>query len=101
MFRRLHTNSSTLTITLDGQPLKVAPGDTVAAAVLASGNPACRQTPVTGATRAPFCMMGACFDCLVEIDGTPARQACMVPVAEGMRVTRQHGAADYAPDEAA
>ena len=89
MFRRLHTNSSTLTITLDGQPLKVAPGDSVAAAVLASGDPACRRTPVTDSARAPFCMMGACFDCLMEIDGVPNRQACLVEVREGMQVRRQ------------
>jgi predicted molibdopterin-dependent oxidoreductase YjgC len=89
MFRRLHTSSSTLAITLDGVALKVAPGDSVAAAVLASGNPTCRQTPVTGSDRAPFCMMGACFDCLVEIDGVPNRQACLVEVREGMQVRRQ------------
>ena len=89
MFRRLHTSSSTLAITLDGVALKVAPGDSVAAVVLASGNPTCRQTPVTGSDRAPFCMMGACFDCLVEIDGVPNRQACLVEVREGMQVRRQ------------
>jgi len=89
MFRRLHPSASTLTITLDGQPLAAAPGDTVAAAVLASGNPACRRTPVTGAVRAPFCMMGACFDCLMEIDGVPNRQACLVEVRDGMQVRRQ------------
>lgn len=89
MFRRLHTSSSTLAITLDGVALKVAPGDSVAAAVLASGNPICRQTPVTGSDRAPFCMMGACFDCLVEIDGVSNRQACLVEVREGMQVRRQ------------
>ena len=30
-------------------------------------------------------MMGACYDCLVEIDGVN-RQACMVQVAEGMEI---------------
>lgn len=89
MFRRLHTTSSTLTITLDGAPLKVAPGDTVAAAVLGSDKAVCRQTPVKGLDRAPFCMMGACFDCLMEIDGVPNRQACMVEVRDGMQVRRQ------------
>jgi len=34
-------------------------------------------------------MMGACFDCLVEIDGVPNRQACMTPARDGMRVKRQ------------
>jgi predicted molibdopterin-dependent oxidoreductase YjgC len=37
-------------------------------------------------------MMGVCFDCLVEIDGVGNRQACLTPVAEGMRVRRQRGA---------
>jgi predicted molibdopterin-dependent oxidoreductase YjgC len=37
-------------------------------------------------------MMGVCYDCLAEIDGVANRQACMVPVAAGMRIARQHGA---------
>jgi NADH dehydrogenase/NADH:ubiquinone oxidoreductase subunit G len=36
--------------------------------------------------------MGVCFDCLVEVDGTPNVQACMVAVRDGMRVRLQHGA---------
>jgi sarcosine oxidase subunit alpha len=36
-------------------------------------------------------MMGVCFDCLVEIDGVGNRQGCLVPVREGMAVSRQHG----------
>jgi sarcosine oxidase subunit alpha len=46
---------------------------------------------VSGAPRAAFCMMGACFDCLVTIDGVGSRQACMVPVRDGMAVTAQRG----------
>jgi NADH dehydrogenase/NADH:ubiquinone oxidoreductase subunit G len=38
-------------------------------------------------------MMGVCFECLVEIDGVPARQSCLVPVREGMSIKRQIGAA--------
>ena len=69
---------------------------------MASGNPTCRQTPVTGSDRAPFCMMGACFDCLMEIDGVPNRQACLVEVREGMQVRRQVIAVKAgAPDELA
>jgi NADH dehydrogenase/NADH:ubiquinone oxidoreductase subunit G len=34
-------------------------------------------------------MMGVCFECLMVIDGVPSRQACMVPVREGMRIERQ------------
>ena len=89
MFRRLHEPTESVTITVDGAPLKAGVGETVAAALLASANPVCRQTPVTGASRAPFCMMGVCFDCLIEIDGVPNRQACLVEVRDGMAVRRQ------------
>ena len=60
-------------------------GDTVAAALLAAGLDHCRTTPVSGAPRAPYCMMGVCFECLVTIDGVGNRQGCLVPVREGMR----------------
>jgi predicted molibdopterin-dependent oxidoreductase YjgC len=100
MFART-TDGDTVTISFDGEPIAARAGDSVAAALLAAGVAHFRDTPVSGAARGPWCMMGACFDCLVQIDGEPARQACMVTVAEGMRVRRQHGAADYAEADAA
>ena len=69
-----------------------APGDTVAAALLAAGETDLRATPVSGSPRAPYCMMGVCFECLMEIDGIGNRQACLTPVIEGMQVRRQRGA---------
>jgi D-hydroxyproline dehydrogenase subunit gamma len=72
--------------------LRVPEGATAAAAVLLAGLPAIRETPVTGAPRLPYCMMGICFDCLAEIDGVANRQACMVTVRPGMRIAPQHGA---------
>jgi sarcosine oxidase subunit alpha len=51
----------------------------------------CRTTPVTGAPRAPYCLMGVCFDCLVTIDGVGSWQSCMVLVREGMTVETQVG----------
>lgn len=89
MFRRLHDEAASLSVTLDGVALRVPAGGTVAAMILETGNPVCRQTPESGADRAPFCMIGACFDCLVEIDGVPDRQACMVEVQDGMAIRRQ------------
>ncbi|HEY8612038.1 MAG TPA: (2Fe-2S)-binding protein, partial [Roseomonas sp.] len=67
----------------------VPEGASAAAAVLLAGLPAIRETPVSGAPRLPYCMMGVCFDCLAEIDGVANRQACMVPVAPGMRIAPQ------------
>jgi predicted molibdopterin-dependent oxidoreductase YjgC len=79
-------------ITVDGEPVRARAGDTVAAALLAAGYRATRTTPVSGAPRGPFCMMGVCFDCLVEIDGQPNRQGCLVTVTPGMRIATQRGA---------
>ena len=39
---------------------------------------------MSGEKRAPYCLMGTCFECLMEIDGIANRQACMTIVAEGM-----------------
>ena len=78
----------------EGQALLAYTGDSVAAALLAGNHWNFRTTPVSGAIRGPFCMMGVCFDCLVEIDGVANRQACMIEVREGMRVKRQRGASD-------
>ena len=47
-----------------------------------------RRHPVDGSPRAPFCMMGVCFECLVEVDGITNQQACMIRVKGGMRVSR-------------
>ena len=32
-------------------------------------------------------MMGACHECLADIDGTPDCRTCMVPVRDGMQVS--------------
>jgi predicted molibdopterin-dependent oxidoreductase YjgC len=92
MFKRLQPDGGdTVTLTIDGRPCAARAGDTVAAALLASGVDHCRATGVSGAPRAPYCMMGVCFDCLVTIDGVGNRQACVVCVRDGMRVELQHG----------
>ena len=82
-----------LAFTFDGDRIEARAGDTVAAALFAAGRRALRDTPVSGTARGAFCMMGVCYDCLVEIDGAPNRQACMVEARDGMTVRRQSGAA--------
>ncbi|MEQ9334664.1 (2Fe-2S)-binding protein [Thalassobaculum sp.] len=87
-----------ITFLFDGRPVAAVEGDTVATALLAAGAGATRTTPVSGSDRAAYCLMGVCFECLVEVDGVPNRQGCLVAVAEGMEVRRQHGAASVAED---
>jgi succinate dehydrogenase/fumarate reductase-like Fe-S protein len=88
---------ATVEVFVEGQRLAVPAGASAAAAVLLSALPAIRETPVTGAPRLPYCMMGICFDCLAEIDGVANRQACMVEVRPGMRIAPQRGAREAGP----
>lgn len=102
-FRRLEpleASSGPVThFTFEGTPVAAGPGESVAAALLAAGITAFRTNPVTATPRAPHCMMGVCFECLVEIEGMGARQACLTPAAEGMRVSRLAGPRDVAGEE--
>lgn len=93
MFKRIESiNEQTVTITIESRKVVVPASDTVGAAILAAGFDYTRTTAISGDRRAPYCMMGACFECLVEIDGIPNQQACQTPVSEGMVVNIQKGA---------
>lgn len=89
-FRTPPETGARVAFTLDGAPASAPAGVTVAAALLAQDGDWTRQT-VSGAPRTAFCMMGVCFDCLVEVDGTPNTQACMTLLRAGMTVRRQTG----------
>ncbi|HTZ79158.1 MAG TPA: (2Fe-2S)-binding protein [Stellaceae bacterium] len=91
MFRRASEAGARVSLSVDGTPIAASAGDSVAAALLAAGITVCRTTPVSGAPRAPYCMMGICFECLVTIDGVGSRQACLTRVRDGMRVETQQG----------
>lgn len=89
---RSTTRGPTCSITIDGTPATVPLGITAAGALLLSGHLAFGRHPVTGEPEGPWCQIGVCFGCLVEIDGTPGRQACLVAVTNGMAI-RTHLAA--------
>jgi D-hydroxyproline dehydrogenase subunit gamma len=91
MFRRLPDARGEVSVTVDGRPVEARAGDSVAATMIAAGIVRCRTSPVGGAPRAPYCMMGVCFDCLVTIDGVGNRQGCMEIVRDGMAIDTQHG----------
>ena len=80
------------------QPIEALQGETVAAALSAAGVTTFRHTP-TGAPRGLFCGMGACFDCVVSIDGRIGQRACVTQAAAGMQVTSDYPAA-LTPDPA-
>jgi predicted molibdopterin-dependent oxidoreductase YjgC len=78
----------------EDQEIEAREGDSVAAALLAAGIGSLKDAPVSGTARGPYCMMGVCFECLVEIDGAGHQQACLAPVRAGMEVRRQPAARD-------
>ncbi len=95
MFRRLDDAATArVAIELDGARVEVPAEVSVAAALLWLGVEPYRASALGGEPRAPYCMMGVCFDCLSEIDGCANQRACQVTVAPGMRVRRQLGTRD-------
>ncbi|MCV9937062.1 (2Fe-2S)-binding protein [Boseaceae bacterium BT-24-1] len=92
MFRKLHDpGPQAVTIFIDGRPVTAELGESVAAVLLRQQEGWSRTTPVSQSPRAPYCMMGVCFECLVEIDGQGSVQSCLTPVANGMHIARQQG----------
>ncbi len=97
MFRRITPSGPPVSLTVDGEPVTAAAGDSVAAAMLLAGHLAFRWSAIDSTDRGPHCMIGNCFDCLVEIDGVPNRQACLTVVRDGMAVRRQLGRVRITP----
>lgn len=95
--RQPEADAATVTVAVDGIAVTARAGDTVAAALLAAGFLSFRTSPVSGAPRGPYCMMGVCFDCLTTIDGVGSRQSCLVLVREGMRIETQRGRRPVVP----
>ena len=71
-------------VSLDGRTVAVDAGPTVAALLYLAGD-GCTRTSVSGQRRAPFCGMGVCQECRVNIDGQ-RRLACQTTCRTGMRV---------------
>ncbi len=82
---------SMVVISVNDTELSVPAGYTVAAALLANGYRANRTSNVSEEKRGPYCMMGVCFECLVEINGIPNQQGCMTNIEEGMLIRLQDG----------
>lgn len=76
-----------------GEPLSAQVGQTAAAALVGHGVDAWRSTRRSGRPRGLFCGIGVCFDCLLTIDGVPNQRACLVEVADGMRLGDESQAA--------
>jgi D-hydroxyproline dehydrogenase subunit gamma len=75
----------TVEVRVNGRPLQVAAGTTVAAAVAIAGETVFRRS-ITGEARGPLCGMGICFECRVTVDGREHVRACQTLCRAGMEV---------------
>lgn len=75
-----------ITLTVDGRPVTAHEGETVHAALVASGIQILGTTRKTHQPRGILCGMGICYQCLVEINGVPDQRACMSPVKPDMDI---------------
>jgi len=75
----------TVGVKVNGRPIDVPVGATVAAAIITLGEPGFRRS-VRGEPRGPLCGMGICFECRVTIDGAPHLRSCQVLCRAGMEI---------------
>ena len=87
MFKRDSSTSTSVEVILDGKTTTVPAEMSVAAALLSIGKITAKISPTSQKPCSPHCLMGVCFECLMDIDGVQ-RQACMTAVGEGMVINR-------------
>jgi predicted molibdopterin-dependent oxidoreductase YjgC len=90
MFRSINnTQDELITIYFEGRALSVSTDHNVATALLEAGINNFRETTPNNESRGPYCMMGLCFDCLMNINGADNQQSCTIQVYDGMKIKRQ------------
>jgi aerobic-type carbon monoxide dehydrogenase small subunit (CoxS/CutS family) len=72
-------------VKVNGVPVSVPAGATVAAAIVTLGEAAFRRS-VRGEPRGPLCGMGICFECRVTVDGVPHARSCQMFCSAGMEI---------------
>ncbi|GAB6183732.1 FAD-dependent oxidoreductase [Thermodesulfovibrio hydrogeniphilus] len=80
-----------VTIYFNGKPIKAYEGETVAAALYASGVRIFSRSFRWHRPRGFFCAIGKCSSCMMEVDGIPNIRVCKVYVKEGMQIKTQTG----------
>ncbi|MGH8210939.1 MAG: (2Fe-2S)-binding protein [Steroidobacteraceae bacterium] len=86
------------TVTFDGARISAHAGETIAAVLLAN-HITCFRRDTHGEPRGPYCNMGTCFECLVEVktrqdsppgDGSDEQwlrvRACLTAVSIGIEI---------------
>ena len=76
-------------IMFNGKPIKAYEGETIAAALWATGEKVARYTRIKNHARGLFCAIGYCSDCMMIVDGVPNVRTCVTLVKPGMKVETQ------------
>src|SRR5574342_1107578 len=78
-------------IDLEGRPVPIHPGDTVASAMYRAGVRTFTRSLKHHRRRGPYCLSGDCASCLLTVDGQPGIRSCTTEARDGMRVERSEG----------
>ena len=78
-----------VTFTFNGENFKGVEGQSIAAALMATGIRELRKTRFNEEPRLTFCGIGICFDCVVVVDGVANQRACLVEIVDGAKIESQ------------
>lgn len=78
-----------VTFTFNGKNFKGVEGQSIAAALMATGIRELRKTRFNEEPRLIFCGIGICFDCVVVVDGIANQRACLVEIVDGAKIESQ------------
>ena len=82
------TRTDTVSVILDGTEVALPKGVSVAAGLLGVGEMISRISPSSKKPCSPHCLMGVCYECMMEINGVQ-RQACLTDPEDGMTINRR------------
>ena len=83
--RLAETGRRTVTLLIDGSPVRALEGDTLLSAMLSAIDHV-RISEFSDDRRAGFCLMGACQDCWVWTSAGSRLRACSTIVIDGMSI---------------
>ncbi len=75
-----------VTIKVNGKEVTAYMGETLLAALIASGYRSLKKSPVLKESRGGLCGMGVCYECLVTLNGIKNVRACMQEIQPDMEI---------------
>ncbi len=83
--------SREIPFTFDGTEMVAREEGSIAEALIGNGVLAWRSTRFGDRPRGLFCGIGACYDCLIAVNGEPNVRACLAPLEPGDELRTQRG----------